>query len=389
MSTSIQSAALSGITGIPVNVEVDLLRRLPAMVIVGLPGGAVREVADRVRSAVDAAGFEFPRQRVVVNLAPADLHKQGTQFDLPIALGVLAASDQVDLPKGLAAFGELSLDGSVRPVRGLLPMVEAAVAAGAARILVPLSQAAEAAACRSEVSIYCVASLTEATDWLLGRHGLASPYVSMASGVVDPWKPYLVMSDIQGKESVKEQLREAAKTRQSVCLLGRPGCGKTMLAARANPLLPDLTIDERLEVMRIQSAAGLLQDGTGLEGVSRPFRAPHHTISAAGMIGDNLGRPGEASIAHAGVLFLDDIEEFSGAVIELLRAVVAEKRVVLNRAAGTIRLPADFWLIVASQTCPCGQVDCHCLPTTKERWIERRDKMLGLLGIETIIAVGD
>lgn len=372
MSCTVLSGTLLGVDAWPVQVEVDLLRRLPAVVVVGLPGGAVRESADRVRSAIQAAGFEFPRKRVVINLAPADLRKSGTGFDLPIAVGVLAASEQVSATEleGTAFFGELGLDGSVRRVRGVLPFALMARDAGARRVVVPESAAQEAAVV-SGLEVLAAPDLASVGAWLRNEHALAIATPTTAVAI----ETGLDLAEVRGQEEARRALEVAAAGGHNLLLMGSPGCGKTMLAARMPGILPTLTFEEAIAITRVHSVGGTLAPGQSLV-AQRPFRAPHHSISAAGMVGNARLQPGEVSLAHHGVLFLDELAEFNRAVLELLRGPLEDREVRLSRAEGTVRLPASVSLVAAANPCPCGYLGhpsrpCQCMPAAVARYRSR------------------
>lgn len=377
MAVVVHSQALLGVEGVSVAVEVDLLRRLPSMVIVGLAGGAVRESSERVRSAIQQAEREFPRQRVVVNLAPADLPKAGTAFDLPIAVGVLAASGQVpaDALASTAFVGELSLDGQLRSVRGALSLALAARAQGLTRIVLPESSASEAAMVTG-LSVLSARTLREVVGWLDGTGSLSPALHAPPPQEIDR----LDLREVRGQARARRALEIAAAGGHNLLMVGPPGCGKSMLAARLPTILPALSFEEAVDITRIHSCAGVLGPGGGLV-PRRPFRAPHHTISAAGMIGNAALQPGEISLAHHGVLFLDEMPEFHRHVLELLRGPLEDRVVALSRAAGNIRFPASFALVAASNPCPCGYQGhptrpCSCSPGAIDRY---RSKLSGPL----------
>ncbi|MCK6503335.1 YifB family Mg chelatase-like AAA ATPase [Myxococcota bacterium] len=364
------SGTVEGVDGVPIQVEVDLLRRLPNVVIVGLPGGAVRESADRVRSAIQQAGLEFPKKRVVINLAPADVRKSGTAFDLPIAVGILAESGQVAREKleGTVLFGELSLEGQLRRVRGALSLTLMARDRGAKRVVLPAENGPEAAVVDG-VEVRCAQDLEQVVAWLDGRASL--PLAQAAAPAVDR-EPTLDLAEVRGQPRARRALEIAAAGGHNLLMVGAPGCGKTMLAARMPGILPRLGFDEAIDITRVWSVAGLLHDGQGLV-THRPFRAPHHTISAAGMVGSASLRPGEVSLAHHGVLFLDEVPEFSRHVLELLRGPLEDRVITVTRAAGTVRLPASAALVAAANPCPCGFLGhpskpCTCPPSAVERY---------------------
>jgi len=372
MTCTVLSGTLLGVDAHPVHVEVDLLRRLPSVVIVGLPGGAVRESADRVRSAIQQCEFEFPRKRVVINLAPADLRKSGTGFDLPIAVGILAASEQVPLDKlnGTAFLGELSLDGQLRRVRGALSVALMARARGAKRVVLPMEGAAEAAVV-SGIEVLAARDLGEVGAWLRGTHALTVP----ATPVRPSPSTGFDLREVRGQHDARRALEVAAAGGHNLLMVGSPGCGKSMLAARMPGILPSLSFDEAVDITRIHSVAGTLPDGRDLV-TDRPFRAPHHSITSAGMVGNASLRPGEISLAHHGVLFLDEVAEFSRSVLELLRGPLEDRRVRLTRASGTVDLPASVCLVAAANPCPCGFLGhpsrpCICTPGKIDAYRQR------------------
>ncbi len=375
MLAKVHSCAIVGLEGAVVEVEVDTSRGLPSFTIVGLPDTAVQESRERVQAAVKNAGLIFPRQRVTVNLAPAALRKEGPAYDLPIALGVLIASSQI-LPEwleGALAVGELSLDGSLRHVRGILPMAALAKEEGFKRVLVPQSDAAEAALI-PDLEVLPVESLTT--------------LINHFSGVVplQPYKPQKLdevenvgltdFSEIKGQEHVKRALEVAAAGGHNVLMIGPPGAGKTLLARGLPSILPKMSIEEALDVTRIYSVADHLPPGTPLI-QTRPFRGPHHTISHAGLVGGGTWpRPGEISLAHRGVLFLDELPEFGMRVLEVLRQPLEDKVVTISRARGASSFPANFMLIGAMNPCPCGYFgdplkECTCSSAIVTRYQKR------------------
>ncbi len=349
--------------GVIVEVEVDTGDGLPGMIIVGLPDTAVQESRERVQSAIKNAGLRYPRKKLTVNLAPAVVRKEGAGYDLPIALGVLIANGQIPQQSadGALVIGELSLDGSVRHVRGVLPMAALAREKGFKRIFTPAVDAAEAALIPG-LEVIPASSLGELFEHLVGESPIP------AQPAVHPEDlPLLVQTDfseVKGQEHVKRALEVAASGGHNVLLAGAPGAGKTLLARALPGILPRMDIDEALDVTRVYSVADQLPPDTPLIR-NRPFRAPHHTVSFAGLVGGgSIPRPGEISLAHRGVLFLDELPEFNPRVLEVLRQPMEDKIVTISRAHGTITFPASFQLVGAMNPCPCGYLNDPLRPCT-------------------------
>jgi magnesium chelatase family protein len=371
MLASLRTAAVFGVEACPVHVEVDVSFGLPSFTMVGLPDASVRESRERVRLAIRNSGFEYPPHKITVNLSPADLRKAGTSFDLPIALGILAASGVVERRQiaDVVLLGELSLDGSVQAARGVLPIAVAARRDGMSGLLMPAANATEAAIVGG-LEVLAVSSLAGAVRALNRAPGttpdLADPLPRPARRGRPPGAA-LDLADVRGQLLARRALEVAAAGGHNLLLIGPPGSGKTMMARRLPGILPALGIEEALDVTAVHSVAGLLQPDAALI-VERPFRAPHHTISNAALVGGGaMPRPGEVSLAHQGVLFLDEMLEFGRHVLEVLRQPLEEGRVTIARAARTAVFPARFMLVAAMNPCPCGYFgeptrECRCTP---------------------------
>lgn len=377
MLSKVYSAAVYGVDAFEVEIEVNAGGGSPNIVIVGLPDTAVKESRDRVTTAIQNSGYYWPHGRTTINLAPADVKKEGPSFDLPIALGMIAAGDNLDLAgaSGFCIVGELALTGAVRPVKGVLPIALEARRNGKKAVFVPEANAREAAVVEG-IDVYGVRNLRELFQFLKGEHPLTPVKIDLGAFFASHKNYDADFADVKGQHQVKRAVEVAVAGGHNLLMIGSPGSGKSMLAKRIPTIIPPMTLDEAIDTTKIHSICGMLDPKNSFVAV-RPFRSPHHTISDAGLLGGSANpTPGEVSLAHNGVLFLDELPEFRRSTLEVMRQPLEDSRVTISRAAGSMTFPAEFMLVAAMNPCPCGYFgdlkrECRCSPRQVQQYRQR------------------